>query len=41
MKRTIRRLVDADVETVVAFSLSAWVPVFASLEGELGYYLEL
>jgi hypothetical protein len=41
MERTIRRLVDADVETVVAFSLSAWAPVFASLEGELGYYLEL
>jgi ribosomal protein S18 acetylase RimI-like enzyme len=39
MERTIRRLVDADVETVVAFSLSAWAPVFASLEGELGSHL--
>ena len=36
MERTIRRLADADVETVVAFSLSAWAPVFASLEAELG-----
>jgi GNAT superfamily N-acetyltransferase len=32
----IRRLEDADVETVVAFSLAAWAPVFASLEAELG-----
>jgi hypothetical protein len=32
----IRRLEDADVEAVVAFSLRAWAPVFASLEAELG-----
>lgn len=32
MQHTTRRLVDADVETVVAFSLAAWAPVFASLE---------
>ncbi len=36
VQSTIRRLVDADVETVVAFSLAAWGPVFASLEAELG-----
>ena len=36
MQRTIRRIVDADVEAVVAFSLAAWEPVFASLEVELG-----
>jgi hypothetical protein len=32
----IRSLEDADVETVVAFSLRAWAPVSASLEAELG-----
>lgn len=36
MQRTIRRLIEADLETVVAFSLAAWAPVFASLEVELG-----
>lgn len=36
MQRIIRRLVDADVETVVAFSLAACEPVFASLQVELG-----
>ena len=36
MQGTIRRLVEADVETVVAFSLASWAPVFASLEAELG-----
>jgi GNAT superfamily N-acetyltransferase len=34
--RTIRRLLDTDVETVVAFSLAAWTPVFASLKVDLG-----
>lgn len=36
MQCTIRRLVHTDVETVVAFSLAAWAPVFASFEAELG-----
>ena len=36
MSTLIRRLEDADLEVVVAFSLSAWAPVFASLEAELG-----
>jgi ribosomal protein S18 acetylase RimI-like enzyme len=36
VQSTIRRIVEADVETVVAFSLAAWAPVFASLEVELG-----
>jgi ribosomal protein S18 acetylase RimI-like enzyme len=36
MQTTIRRLVDADVEAVIAFSLAAWAPVFASFEVELG-----
>ena len=36
MSSAIRRLVDDDVETVVAFSLAAWAPVFASFEVELG-----
>jgi ribosomal protein S18 acetylase RimI-like enzyme len=36
MRTTIRRLVDADVEAVVAFSLDAWAPGFAGIEGELG-----
>jgi GNAT superfamily N-acetyltransferase len=34
---TIRRLGKTDVETVVAFSLAAWAPVFASFEVELGH----
>jgi hypothetical protein len=37
MQSTIRRLVDADVETVVTFSLAAWAPVFVSLEVELDH----
>lgn len=36
MQSTIRRLVHTDIETVVAFSLAAWAPVFASFEVELG-----
>ncbi len=36
MQSAIRRLVDTDIETVVAFSLAAWAPVFASFEAELG-----
>jgi len=36
VQSVIRRLVDADVETVVAFSLAAWEPIFASFEGEMG-----
>ena len=32
----IRRLAEHDVEPVVALSLAAWEPVFASLERELG-----
>ena len=36
MQTTLRRLIDADVEAVVAFSLAAWAPVFASFEVELG-----
>ena len=36
MSTLIRRLEDADLEVVVAFSLSAWAPVFASLEAALG-----
>jgi ribosomal protein S18 acetylase RimI-like enzyme len=32
----IRPLEAADLEAVVAFSLSAWAPVFASLEAALG-----
>lgn len=36
MKSTIRRLLDTDIEAVVAFSLSAWAPIFASFEVELG-----
>ena len=36
VQSTIRRLVDSDVEPVVAFSLAAWAPVFASFEVELG-----
>jgi len=33
---TIRRLADADVAAVVAFSVDAWAPVFESLEAEMG-----
>lgn len=33
---TIRGLEDADIEAVVDFSLTAWAPVFASLEAALG-----
>ena len=36
MPTTIRRLVEADVVSVVAFSLEAWAPVFACIELELG-----
>ncbi len=36
MPPTIRGLTDADVAPVVALSLTAWAPVFASLEAELG-----
>lgn len=36
MQSTIRRLVETDVETVVAFSLAAWAPVFGGIEAELG-----
>ena len=36
MPPTIRRLVDADVEPVVALSLAAWAPVFRGVEAELG-----
>ncbi len=36
MQSTIRRFVESDVKAVVAFSLAAWAPVFASLEGQLG-----
>ena len=36
MSTVIRRLEDADLEAVVAFSLEAWAPVFASLEAALG-----
>ncbi len=32
----IRRLVEADVEPVVGFSLAAWEPVFAGVAAELG-----
>ena len=31
-----RRLADADLDAVVALSLAAWAPVFASLEQQLG-----
>jgi len=33
---SIWRLADGDIETVVAFSVAAWAPVFASLKTELG-----
>jgi len=32
----IRRLADTDLDAVVALSLAAWAPVFASLEEQLG-----
>ena len=32
MDVTLRPLTDADVDAVVAFSLDAWAPVFASME---------
>lgn len=32
----IRPLTEADVDAVVAFSLEAWAPVFASIEASLG-----
>ena len=32
----IRSLTDADVDAVVAFSLDAWAPVFASFEAVMG-----
>jgi GNAT superfamily N-acetyltransferase len=36
MPVTIRPLVEADVDAVVALSLEAWAPVFASFRAELG-----
>ena len=36
VRTTIRRFEAADVEAVVAFSLAAWAPVFASFEAQLG-----
>ena len=36
VSNVIRELEDADLEAVVAFSLEAWAPVFASLEAALG-----
>lgn len=36
MSAVIRQLEDADLEALVAFSLRAWSPVFASLEAALG-----
>ena len=36
MSNLIRPLEDVDLEAVVAFSLRAWAPVFASLEAALG-----
>jgi ribosomal protein S18 acetylase RimI-like enzyme len=36
METTIRRLVDADIDAVVAFGLEAWAPAFAGIEAELG-----
>jgi GNAT superfamily N-acetyltransferase len=36
VRSTIRRLVSTDIETVVALSLAAWAPVFASFEAQLG-----
>jgi hypothetical protein len=32
----IRSLQDGELAAVVAFSLAAWAPVFASLEAEMG-----
>jgi ribosomal protein S18 acetylase RimI-like enzyme len=36
VEAVIRPLTDADVDAVVAFSLDAWAPVFASFEAVLG-----
>lgn len=36
MDTTIRRLVNADIKAVVAFSLEAWAPAFAAIEAEMG-----
>jgi ribosomal protein S18 acetylase RimI-like enzyme len=36
MDARIRRLVDADIDAVVAFGLEAWAPGFAGIEAELG-----
>jgi ribosomal protein S18 acetylase RimI-like enzyme len=36
MPTPTRRLVEADIDPVVAFSLAAWAPVFAGLEKQLG-----
>jgi ribosomal protein S18 acetylase RimI-like enzyme len=36
MPTSIRRILDADVQPVVALSLAAWTPVFAGIEQELG-----
>ncbi|SDY33154.1 Ribosomal protein S18 acetylase RimI [Geodermatophilus africanus] len=36
MDVAIRPLTDADVDAVVAFSLDAWAPVFASFEAVMG-----
>jgi ribosomal protein S18 acetylase RimI-like enzyme len=36
MDTKMRRLVDADVDAVVAFGLEAWAPGFAGIEAELG-----
>jgi ribosomal protein S18 acetylase RimI-like enzyme len=35
-RTVVRRLVDTDLDAVVALSLAAWAPVFASLEEQLG-----
>ena len=36
MHTSVRRLVDADIDALVEFSLAAWTAVFASLEQQLG-----
>jgi hypothetical protein len=44
MRPTIRRFEDRDRDAVIDLSLSAWAPVFASLEsvlGESGVYAAL
>lgn len=35
-RTAIRRIADTDLDAVVALSLAAWTPVFASLEEQLG-----